>query len=242
MGIIRKKLYRLWTIVLVSTCTLSSLVLPLRAQDFSESRLRDYTEVKANFHFYVNPRESLLSISPEGSMPFRYLDSDEVSIKSTTKTCITNYWFLWFKHREEIEQKVISVKRENGLENGNVLNTHFLDQALDWESLLDLNRESYKLWNDIKDKLEVSDAELTDLYFSNNIRSREINQKIKLFKKQVKAFLFSTTFQLTYGLSYIENFHPLFSQVIVENYLKHAYVDRVDWTSPPKVDIFLSVG
>jgi len=79
----------------------------------------------------------------------------------------------------------------------------------DWEELLELNLTAQYLWAKYSKKYGSEKAR--DLYFKN-----KLEKDIQIFKKSVIVFLESTELGNHKGLSLLSNFHPLFSQVLIE--------------------------
>ncbi|MDD0853931.1 hypothetical protein HBN50_12535 [Halobacteriovorax sp. GB3] len=116
------------------------------------------------------------------------------------------------------------------------LSYEFLLESNDWDSLLDLNNLAKEVWDRV---LSLSDKhnnydDLKNAYLlSSKLHTKKegrekIDHLINTYKQTVLDFLSSGGIRYTYGASMIENFHPFFSQVIIEiftNLYRDAEVD-----------------
>ncbi len=81
----------------------------------------------------------------------------------------------------------------------------------DWEELLDLNIIAKNLWAKY---VKLHGAEKArSLYFKN-----KLGKDILIFRKSVILYLESSEIGFHYGMNPLSGFHPLFVQVILENY------------------------
>ncbi len=109
------------------------------------------------------------------------------------------------------------------------VNNEFLEQATDWEEILDLNLRAKILWDDLVEHAPFSkDIPKEDFarvaYYSGKIFSKDkkINKalikQIRIYKKSVKAFLESSPIFETGGLGLIKSYHPFFIQTLFEHF------------------------
>ncbi|WP_273870517.1 hypothetical protein [Halobacteriovorax sp. GB3] len=117
------------------------------------------------------------------------------------------------------------------------LSYEYLLESNDWDSLVELNNDSHRLWKKLlkTTNLHKSYEELNRAYLKGNklhskrkIR-KELEKEIINFKKKVYDYLSSGSVHYTYGASLVDQFHPFFVQVLVEIFSKsflYAGIDR----------------
>ncbi|EQC48207.1 hypothetical protein M899_2803 [Bacteriovorax sp. BSW11_IV] len=121
-----------------------------------------------------------------------------------------------------------SDEKSYGLESNNKLDNDYLKNSSDWESLEELNLKARSLWQDVvvgsmkETTLEQRFERARELYFKGKL-PRKIDKEIESFKSEVLAFLNSSEVQVNYGLSLIQNYHPFFTQIILEQFAVYYF-------------------
>ncbi|WP_372654995.1 hypothetical protein [Halobacteriovorax sp.] len=97
----------------------------------------------------------------------------------------------------------------------------FLTKSNDWDEILEFNIKAKNLWDDLVEELGETKARI--FYFDNNAlkmnkkKRKYLHDKISFFHIAIRGYLESANIYDTGGLSLVQNFHPLFVQVLLEN-------------------------
>lgn len=117
------------------------------------------------------------------------------------------------------------------------LSDHEILSALDWDEVLTFNLKAKKIVEESNSKDFIRD------FYANNL-NRKTKRKLNQLIEEMTYFFSSTNFSLTYGLGAIPKFHPLFTELLLEQfYFIHKNNNGLvrgnqAWLSLPKINDF----
>lgn len=108
------------------------------------------------------------------------------------------------KNKTQWHSEILSISTQDI-----ILSNEDILSAVDWDIILEFNKMAYEIVQSSKSKNFIKD------FYSRSL-PRNTKKKISSLISQMDSFFKSTSFTMTYGLSAISDFHPLFTELLLE--------------------------
>lgn len=175
--------------------------IPFEKMNFEGARFKEsFSEVDLilkSKSFILEDGLYQVALSDSGEVPFQHINLDYGYEYESGLILIEPYERVAKKKRFELSRP-------------------YLESALDWETIMDLDQKAKRAWNEyvlLMKKKGIHDSKsLREHYFSKGYKSKVFDN----FRQSLIVFMESSTISATYGLSLIENFHPFFVQTLLE--------------------------